>query len=126
MREHKCRGIISNSRYQTRCPQKIDPDKYEQGVRYCRRHLGQQGDNDEVSTQRQCQSLAYRNQASSTDSQGEEQTAVSSGQEDNVDSAFKMPHTHPAPFVYIGNSTQYPGNPQHGNPQHGNPQHSNP
>ena len=110
LRKHNCRGI---THYQTRCTQKIDPDKYEQGVRYCRRHLDQQGDNDEVSTQTIIRVLLRKNQGSSTDSQGEEQTAVSSGQEgDNVDSVFKTPQTHPPPFLYIGNSTQYTGNPQ--------------
>lgn len=55
-REHECRGI---TRYQTRCTQKINPDKYEQGVRYCRHHLDQQGENDEVSTRRHRRSDAH-------------------------------------------------------------------
>ena len=112
LRQHKCRGIVQKSRYQTRCAQKISPDKYEQGVRYCRLHLDQQGENDEVSTTRHRQSVLIENQASSTDSQGEEQTAVYSGQEDNVDGVFQTSQTQPAPFLYIGNSTQYTSNPQ--------------
>lgn len=90
-KEHRCRGMTKQSQYTERCTQTISPDKYDQGIRYCKPHIDQEGENDETSF---------------TDSEDEE---VLSGRT-----------TPQAPFLYIGgNSKQSIDNSQiaHDRPQ---------